>query len=153
MLQSIKKTANGLVALFKDGESIAIGQILYGIISSGISVSSAPTWIGDGSTTGLIRLPKGRYLVYANGYITGSDTNVYMQFAFGVISGNANITELTHPTPYHAMDDYNSGIMGINRQAIIVVPTSAVIGVKNTALAGGTGSEGTIQGFLAICIG
>lgn len=64
MLQSIKKTANGLVALFKDGTSVQFGEKISASCTADTTTVSGDT---DLDVTGMvITLPTGKWLLGYN---------------------------------------------------------------------------------------
>lgn len=129
-----------------------IGEVIEGTTASGISITSAPTYIGNSSTTGVITLTPGTYLLSAYGRILGSDTLVYLPTEFGVISGAATFINMTNFTPSRYTDDVLDTYLDIDRKAIARVTSTSLIGVKVTAVSGGTGSSGVLSGINAIRI-
>jgi hypothetical protein len=129
-----------------------VGQMITGATSSGISITSAPTNIGNGTTTGVITLTPGVYILYAGGTIVASDATVYMPVSFAQLSGSSTITDLTLGHLALVGDDVSTLIQGFNKTAYVNVTSTALIGIQVVALVGGTGSNGGVSRLYTIRI-
>lgn len=136
-----------------DGAAIApgyIGEIILGTSATGITVTSANTIFGNSTTTGVITLYPGIYLLAAYGHILASDSLVYMPMVFTLISGTATFVQITHETPARHTDDAGGDYLQIHLQAFVRVSATSLISTKNSALSGGTGSSGQITAISAM---
>ena len=106
MLQSIKKTANGLVALFKDGTSFSINNTIK-IVSSSVSVA-------DSASVNLaqLTLPKGRWLVWGFTAFTqvGADATTILQHALCVSRTTGSLDPISSSEQASFINNYASTI-------------------------------------------
>jgi hypothetical protein len=143
--------------LFQGGDGTAIpagmvGEKINWAVSSGITISGANTNIGNGSTTGVITLTPGFYLSSCFGELFASDSSVYCPTELYVISGSATITNGSPLRGALMGDDGSAQWQNYSRVAYINVTSTALITVRNSALAGGTCSSCSLVGGFAVRI-
>lgn len=112
MLQSIKKTANGLVALFKDGTSYKLGEVVESSSTGTGKTLANNTYVTfsnntRGGVAGGVVLTPGRWSLTFSVTIEGSNSANYYTVAIststGSITPNAyggeNVFDILHNTP------------------------------------------------------
>jgi len=149
-ISGVKTFSDGAAIKGKtDGAAVAtgyVGEKINWVGSSVISVTGANTNFGNGSTTGVITLGPGTYISTCYGEFGPSDNTVYAPTALHVISGTASITNMSPVRGAVVSDDISIIIQNFTRIAYIVVTATALITVRNTALSGGTGTAGLLEG-------
>lgn len=93
MLQSIKKTANGLVALFKDGTSYKFFDILETAV---IDNTALPATTVVGNITSL-NIPSGKWYIEATGRVNNgaSATTWTDDYGLALSTNSSNVTSAT----------------------------------------------------------
>jgi hypothetical protein len=131
----------------------AIGEKINFSTASGITISSHPTTIGNGSTTGVATLTPGVYLVFVTGIWIKSDSTTYIPTELYAISGTAAITNLTPVQAQSADDDASTLVSSFTRFAYVLVSTTALLGVRTASVSGGTAASAAVSAGSAIRIG
>lgn len=136
MLQSIKKTANGLVALFKDGTSVRIGETIPFVLSGATTTPGVYAGFSAQSVT----VPKGSYIVlgkagcptaavtgYLSGLATNSSNDSTGRVLFGYESSKSTASDAAcalHPA------DKNNVVLSLNTETTFYLKgfTAGVVG-------------------------
>lgn len=122
-----------------------IGEKISFSSASGIAINSAPTIIGDGSTTGVATLTPGVYMVFANGIYIASDSTTYIPIELYSIGGTATVSNTGNLQASPVSDDSSTLVYGYQRIAYVLVTSTTLIGVRAAAVSGGTASGASVS--------